>query len=748
MRILTLLSAMLLPISQCALANDANDYMYAYNKVEEEYEALNDEDDFSDEEDDFEEEDEEDFYGDDDFISIATGTKKTISKAPAVASVITESDIEAMGAKTLNEVLQRVTGLHVMPSTLSRLDTMFVIRGIGSGFNPQVLVMLNGVEIKKSATSGLPSTFTFPVTNISRIEVIRGPGSAVYGADAYSGVINIITKGSDNDKIEIGASSGSWDSTNYWVNANYLSDDFSAHLSINKMQSDGDHKRIAETDLQTIFDSIMQSNVSLAPTHLASNYDVTNVHLDMKYGNFKFENWWWQQDDAGQGAGGAQAIDHTGTHNYDSYRGVVTYEHNWSDTTNINVQAYYQRAVEKSVLHLFPDGSTFPIDETGSLNFGDFPHVIFTEGYIGTPSFDQTDNAINATITNTSFTDHALRFNFGYVHKDLDTTERKNFGPGVLDTDTLAGNPLPSIVNGDLTNVSNTPYVFISDTDREQLFFSVQDEWTILNDLEFVAGLRYDKYSDFGSTVNPRMAMVWQNSNKLTTKLLYGSAFRAPAFDELYNANNPALLGNLDLDPEEVDTIELAFDYRPSFDSKIVLSLYDYKASDLITLVLQEDNSAKQKENAAQQDGYGFEIESQWQLNDSLKLFFSYSYQKSKAHGVSENSTGPDYIVPDVPAKTAMAAIDYKLNDEINIYWQSYYVADRRRLETDARAKIPDYWHSDLNVRYHPVAANYWLSLSVKNLFNKEYKEPSDGSIVNDFVMEHRQILAELTYSF
>lgn len=752
MRILTLLSAMILPLSLSALADDVNDDVYAYNKVEEEYFGADaeDEDDFSDEdEDDFSEEEDEDFYGDDDFISIATGTKKTISKAPAVASVITEDDIKKMDPESINELLQRVVGLHVMPSNLSRLDTMYVIRGIGSGFNPQVLVMLNGIEIKKSATSGLPSTFTFPVTNIARIEVIRGPGSAVYGADAYSGVINIITKTSEENNIEVGARSGSWDTTNYWVNANYVGDEFTARLAISKMQSDGDHERIAEDDLQTVFDGAMSTSASIAPTHLASHYDVTNVQLDLKYGNLKFENWWWQQDDGGQGAGGAQAVDHTGTHDYDSYRGVISYDHHLSANTDVNVQAYYQRALEASILHLFPAGATFPIDNTGSLSFENPVGVVtFSEGFIGTPTFNQKDNAISATITNRTFTDHALRFNFGYVHKDLDTTERKNFGPGVLDTAALNGNPLPAVVNGDLTNVSNTEFVFISDTDREQMFFSMQDEWRLTNDFELVVGVRYDRYSDFGSTVNPRMAMVWQNSNKLTTKFLYGSAFRAPAFDELYNANNPALLGNLDLTPEEVDTFELAWDYRPSFDSKVVLSLFKYKADNLITLVLQEDNSAKQKENAAQQDGYGFELESSWKLTEDLNFGFGVSYQNSKTHGIGDDVVQPEYTVPDVPTRTAMASLDYKLNDEIDVYWQAYYVAGRHRLAADARDEIADYWHNDLSVRYHPVGADYQLSFSIKNLLDKEYKEPSDGSISNDFVMPHLQWSVKLEYSF
>lgn len=75
-------------------------------------------------------------------ISIATGNSTPLDKAPATASVIYATEIEAMGARTLDDVLETVPGLHVSLSSLSRLDSVYSIRGIHTGFNPQVLTGL------------------------------------------------------------------------------------------------------------------------------------------------------------------------------------------------------------------------------------------------------------------------------------------------------------------------------------------------------------------------------------------------------------------------------------------------------------------------------------------------------------------------------------------------------------------------------------------------------------------------------
>ena len=82
------------------------------------------------------------------------------------------------------------------------------------------------------------------------------------------------------------------------------------------------------------------------------------------------------------------------------------------------------------------------------------------------------------------------------------------------------------------------------------------------SDWYLTAGVRHDQYSDFGGTTNPRLALVWDTAYNLTSKLLYGQAFRPPSFSELYNINNPVGQGNPNLKPETNQSVELALPGR------------------------------------------------------------------------------------------------------------------------------------------------------------------------------------------
>ena len=126
-------------------------------------------------------------------VRIATGTAKPIRFAPSIASVITIDDIQRSGARTLAEVLESVPGIHISDSVLFD-DDLISIRGVHTSNNPQVLVLIDGVEVRHLFTAARPAGFRLPLGNVHRIEIIRGPGSAIYGADAFSGVINVITK--------------------------------------------------------------------------------------------------------------------------------------------------------------------------------------------------------------------------------------------------------------------------------------------------------------------------------------------------------------------------------------------------------------------------------------------------------------------------------------------------------------------------------------------------------------------------
>lgn len=127
-------------------------------------------------------------------VSIASGYRQPLFKAPSVATIITAEDIKAIGATDLDEVLETVPGLHVNRRQQG-YNPIYTIRGIYHPANAQALVLINGVSISNLFQGGRNDIWGgMPVQAISRIEVIRGPGSAVYGADAFAGVINIITK--------------------------------------------------------------------------------------------------------------------------------------------------------------------------------------------------------------------------------------------------------------------------------------------------------------------------------------------------------------------------------------------------------------------------------------------------------------------------------------------------------------------------------------------------------------------------
>ena len=88
--------------------------------------------------------------------------------------------------------------------------------------------------------------------------------------------------------------------------------------------------------------------------------------------------------------------------------------------------------------------------------------------------------------------------------------------------------------------------------DRLNYYALIQDEWNIAPDWYLTTGFRYDHYSDVAPGLSPRMALVWNVSPKLTTKILYSRAFRPPSF---FEKNFPKIPG-LIIKPETVNTVE------------------------------------------------------------------------------------------------------------------------------------------------------------------------------------------------
>jgi outer membrane receptor for ferrienterochelin and colicins len=670
-------------------------------------------------------------------VTIATGNATPLDKAPASASVLSSADITASGARTLDDLLQMIPGVHVAPSAFSRLDSIYYIRGIHTGFNSQVLLMLNGVPVQNTVQGGRPTLFRFPVTSIERVEVIRGPGSAIYGADAYAGVINVITRDFatlPSEELNLGA--GSFNSREYNFSGATDWRDIQMSLIMTYQKTDGDKSRRVSRDLQSLLDQNLMTNASLAPGPLSTAYEVMDTHINLKTEQWNLNFWNWLLRDAGIGAGGAQALDPNGEENGDIY--MVDYAYDFtmpSENLKTRLKVNWFRYDQRTQFNLLPPGALVPIGEDGNINFASPKGVVlFEDGVIGNPGGVFGEQHIELVSIYDASESHQLRLALGARRMTIDTYESKNYGPGVLDVD-----PLPAVVSGSLTRVTDTPAVFFSNHSRNVQYISLQDEWALLDNLQITSGIRYDDYSDFGSTVNPRVALVYSMTDSLIAKVLYGSAFRAPSFSELYLRNNPIALGNEKLKPEDIDTTELSFNWQASARVQTILTLFQYDAKDLISFEPSGQNADLVATNAMNQTATGAEFEVNWHLADHWRLNSSYSVQDAI-------NARDDTPVADRPRRLGKMNLAYHHNDWV-VNTQVFYVGDRRRETGDLRKPIDDYWLLNTNIMRKNLFPKTDVHLTLRNLLDEDIREPSTGEIPEDYPMESRSVWLGLTLS-
>jgi iron complex outermembrane receptor protein len=144
----------------------------------------------------------------------ASRTEKKLSQTTAAIYVITREDIARSGAASIPELLRRVPGLHVVQITAS--EWAVSARGFTQQYSDKLLVMIDGRSIYTNLFSGVHwDENALPMDEIERIEVIRGPGATMWGANAVNGVINIITRdAADTQGGLASVSTGNYDNVN------------------------------------------------------------------------------------------------------------------------------------------------------------------------------------------------------------------------------------------------------------------------------------------------------------------------------------------------------------------------------------------------------------------------------------------------------------------------------------------------------------------------------------------------------
>jgi len=166
-----------------------------------------------------------------------------VEKTATNITVISEDEIKISDAKNVGEVLQNKTGI-VEVSKIGTIGSESTLRiRSGGGSSQQVLVMIDG-RLVNNISLGSVNLSEIPTENIERIEVMRGPSSALYGANALGGVVNIITKKATapKPKTEIGLSYGNFNTQNYNMNFTAMPGKANIFLSGSKNLTDGFRK--------------------------------------------------------------------------------------------------------------------------------------------------------------------------------------------------------------------------------------------------------------------------------------------------------------------------------------------------------------------------------------------------------------------------------------------------------------------------------------------------------------------------
>jgi len=473
-------------------------------------------------------------------VSTATKTSESLDDAPAIITVVTQRDIRRWGYQSVAEVLNHTVGFyliddHILPNA--------GVRGMTGGLGAEsgvIKVMIDGRSVAYRSTSGnWLGIALLSLESIAQIEIIRGPVSALYGADAFLGVVNIITLKPDELRPVRARLAGGVDGANLGGTFDILGGHHWGHL----------HFMVGATGEATDRSGLELPPESPAPT-LPSDIGTRRTALNLKrrslgvqaragwaderLGHVTLSTYGSAIERGGDFAHWAQLTNGTDANGVQRGTNVALAQYR----LNMDVLFHVRSTLDFALAATLSRGGVRPADrvEIGS----DLLYVERKTSYKGVDSTMELRFMPSA------------RFNLiGGVEGVYD---HEFFGAPVR-INRSTGEPVPQAgstdVNANLSNVG----AFLSSN------LKVVDPW-----LKLTAGLRYDHHSAYGTQLTGRLGLTSRLSKTLVAKLLYGSAFKAPSPYLLYATPlRPGdVVGNRGLQPQKIHTGEFQLGWKPN----------------------------------------------------------------------------------------------------------------------------------------------------------------------------------------
>lgn len=615
-----------------------------------------------------------------------------VTEAPASITIISADEIKKYGYRTLADILRSIRGVYV---TSDRNYSYIGIRGVArpGDYNTRVLLLVDGHRINDplydQATLG--TEFPLDVDLIERVEFVRGPSSSIYGTNAFFGIINIIPKrGRDLKGIEVSGEAGSFSSYKGRISyGNIFKNGAEIFLSASLHDSQG-NRRLYYTE----FDDPTTNN------GIAENADqdsYKSFFANVAHRGFTLQGVYSSRDKSIPTGSFGTVFNDVRNYTVDrrSYLDLK-YERDLSNRLGLMARLYYD--------HYHYDGD----------------YVYSYSGEASGPSYVDKDHGQaewwGGEVKITAMLPGRNKVTVGSEYRDNAHQNQKAYS--------IDGN----YVSFDDRRSSNVWALYL------------QDELTIRPNLILSAGVRYDNYSTFGGTTNPRLGLIYSPTKKTSLKFLYGQAFRAPNAYELFYGSGFVYKSNHSLRPETIKTSEIVWEQYAGDHLRFAASGFYSRIDGLINQITDPADGLITFRNIESIRSKGFELEMQAKLHNGMEGRAGYTLQKAENSQNGETLTNsPCHLLK---ANWIAPIIKEKFFAGLDLQYTS-------RRETLAGNGAKAFWLPNLTLSGSNLFKRFDVSVGLYNLFDKKYGDPGAEEHRQDVIRQDgRNFRVKITWRF
>ena len=657
----------------------------------------------------FEEPDEADrFQLERQMITVAARYAQTIEQAPSIVTVITSKEIDEMGFNTVAEALRMIPGIYITTSIESRELAWF--RGTISPDNNKILLLIDGVPWYDGVYNHAWIDNYLSLDHIQQIEVIKGPGSAIYGSNAFSGVINLVTylptqtkEKNQSNPSEISFQVGSYARRSLSMRTGVRSKSGVSTAYARYAEEDGDGLTINPRGYENVLGTSPNRSVNGGFRFISNRYK--NLQSEVRFDFTDYQHQYYISPK-------------------NSLLSILTES---ASDFNLNYRNYFAYASQTLYIGTF----SFVFSATGQQYFNDSVYGWLQDSEIEL----ELNNSIKMNTTQeisvapNQYMVQAIKHSHRYgvaLDSSLPINYRNisNFGVGttISEIDYLedrlfvgdSGIPEP-----------DSDFKVVDDNKITDIFAYFQHTWSFSGFFETTAGIRYDDYSHSGDFWSPRLGVLVVPTHHSVLKMLYGRAFRAPngreAFVQVEPDENyyvPYTNGNPNLIAESIDTIETEFQIKPMTNLLSRGSIFFSSVNNRI----DKESGVRPEEKHLGSDYYyntgattvwGGEILVRWKPSNFL-IEGNYSYIQADDSTSEKKQFG-------FPPHMAHAILGYNKHN-FSLRLRGDFYSKRPREEWSPDAGLPDgAAFSLLHLALLHEEQGHQVKFSIQNLLNTEH---------------------------